>query len=131
MTHTKNISIVLITFFLLTGCGGNDSEVSSGGGSDGEVSSGVGSEDTSGTVTQRACTGDDLKGDWRITAMVGPLSETQIVAFDGSESPGSNVIDATRDGITLMGTIEPSCDAASGTATDGNLSGTFTAVKIS
>ncbi len=115
----RSIFIALCFLSLVTACGGGD---------DSEVSSGSGG---SGNTSQKICTGEELKGTWRVTAMVGPLSESEVVEFDGSESPGDNVFNVTRDGITLMGTIDPSCNSISGTATDGSLSGTFTAVKIS
>ncbi len=119
--HTlKSVLLAFSLLTLITACGGgNDSEVSSGSGTGGAANS-----------SQKICTGDDLKGTWRITATVGTLSESDVVEFDGSESPGDNVFDITRDGITLRGTIDPSCNSISGTATDGTLSGTFTAVKI-
>jgi len=124
MCFSKQLFFVLTLFLLISGCGGSDGEeVDSGGGESGANSDVIASDS--------ACTGEDLIGVWEVTVTVGDLSQSDTFNFDGSESPGGNIINFTEDGVTLMGTIAPTCDSASGTATDGTLSGTFTAVRIS
>ena len=137
MIHlAKKTFFVLTLILFISGCGGSDGdEVTSGGGESGTTTSASTSADSTASsdvvASQGACTGQDLMGVWRVTLTVGDITQSDTFTFDGSESPGGNVLSFTEDGVTLMGDIAPTCDSASGTATNGTLSGTFTAEKIS
>ena len=132
MLFPKKLFFILTLLLLISGCGGSDGEeVTSGGGESGAATSTDGATSSDVVASQDSCTGQDLMGVWRVTVTVGDISQSDTFTFDGSESPGGNVLNFTEDGVTLMGNIAPTCDSASGTATDGTLSGTFTAEKIS
>lgn len=128
---SKHIFFALALLLLISGCGGGDgTEVSSGGG-ESETSTTTASASSPDVMASNgACTGSELAGIWQVTLTVGDITQSDTFTFDGSESPGGNILNFTEDGVTLMGTIEPSCDFASGTATNGTLSGTFTAERV-
>ncbi len=116
MSSLKKLSIAALLALFLTACGGGGDDTDTGGGTD--------------STTAKICTGAEIAGQWQVTLKAQGVTQSQVFTLDGSESVGTNTLTLSENGITLTGTVDPSCTSASGTVTANGITGTWTAVKI-